>query len=143
MEFALVVPVLLLLFFGIVQFSLYFWSAQTGTSVANSAVRRMSVGDCQDLTELTSYVTSRLGSANQGGFSLSRTYLDGSDNPVAAPTPPGSLLPMSAVGGTVKLTISFETLNMHFPIPFLNDTTVTKTVDARIEDNAQDSPCLS
>ena len=138
-EFALIVPIFLALVFGIIQFSIYFWAAQTGTSVANAAVRKMSVGDCQDLTELTTFVKNRLGSANQGGFTLTRAYADSAKVAVTAPTPPGTMLPQSAVGGTVTLTISFKTLDMHLPLPVPH--TVTKQIDARIEDNSQDSLC--
>lgn len=136
-EFALVVPILLLLFFGIIQYSIYFWAAQTGTSAVNAAARRLAVGDCQNSGQLSSYVSARLGSANQGGLSVVRAYKDSAGNTVTVPPS----LPQTAVGGTVSLTVSFNTLNMHFPIPYLSNTTISKTVEARIEDNSQDTAC--
>ena len=62
-EFALIAPILLLLFFGIIQYGLYFYSAQVGSNTANGAVRQLSVGNCQTAGTLQTYVDNQLGSA--------------------------------------------------------------------------------
>ena len=59
-----VVPILLLLVFGIIQYGLYFWSMQAGTSAVGEAVRRMTVGDCQTACEMQTLMENRLGSAS-------------------------------------------------------------------------------
>ena len=46
-EFALIMMPLLYLVFGVIQYSLYFYSMQSGTSAVGDSVRRLSVGDCQ------------------------------------------------------------------------------------------------
>ena len=42
-EFALIMMPLLYLVFGVIQYSLYFYSMQSGTSAVGDAVRRLSV----------------------------------------------------------------------------------------------------
>ena len=62
-EFALIMMPLLYLVFGVIQYSLYFYSMQSGTSAVGDSVRRLSVGDCQNASELKSFLYSRLGAA--------------------------------------------------------------------------------
>src|SRR5687768_5644922 len=45
LEFALVVPIFLLLVLGTIQFGIYFWAAQGGSTAAREAARRAAVGD--------------------------------------------------------------------------------------------------
>jgi Flp pilus assembly protein TadG len=131
-EFALVLPLLLALVFGIIQYGIFFYSAQTGTSVTGAALRRLSVGDCQDPTELDNFVKSRMGGAAGGSVNVTRTYKTDAD--VTQSTP--------SVGGTVELKVSYEPLNMHFPfLPFLSDPSITKDMNARQEDDQQEAPC--
>jgi Flp pilus assembly protein TadG len=123
---------LLMLVFGIIQYGIYFYSAQTGASVAERAVRKLSVGDCQDPGDLQSFIASRLGSASTGPVTVSHSYEAEDGSPSAAPVR----------GGTVNLTFSYQTLNLHFPfLPFLSDSSITKNVDARQEDDTEDSAC--
>jgi Flp pilus assembly protein TadG len=131
-EFALVLVPFLVLVFGIIQYGFYFYSAQAGSQAANAAVRQLSVGNCQDATKLTAFVNHQLGSAaKHGTTTITRTYknIDGS----TPATPQGANV---QVGGTVTLTVSFDSINMHFPLlPFLSQATVSRTVQARVEDN--------
>ena len=47
------------------------------------------------------------------------------------------------MGGTVEVSLRFKTINMNFPfLPFLNDESVVRTVDARVEDT-DDQGCGS
>lgn len=131
-EFALVLIPLLTLVFGILQYGMYFYSAQTGTSVAREALRRVSVGDCQDDGQLQTYISSRLGSASVGAVTVDRTYMTSSR---AVSTDP-------VVGGIVELRVEFATLNMNFPfLPFPGDPEVVRVVDSRTEDDIEGSPC--
>ena len=45
-EFALVMPILLILVFGIVQYGFYFYAMQAGSSAVGDAARRVAVGNC-------------------------------------------------------------------------------------------------
>ncbi len=130
MEFALILLPFLTMLFGMIQYGLYFYSAQTGSATANEAVRQLSVGNCQDSADLKAFVTGRLGGAATGAPTIATTYLDPGNTIPASPAAQNVL-----IGGTVKLDLSFPTLNMHFPfVPFLSDSAVSRVVTARVED---------
>jgi Flp pilus assembly protein TadG len=130
-EFALVMLPLLYLIFGIIQYGMYFYATQSGTSAVGEAVRRLTVGNCQDSTELRQFLASRLGVASTDSatnLSTTVTYMDGSSPPVPTPRP-------GVVGGSVTLTLTFDALNMHFPlIPLPDGGTVTRSEFGRVED---------
>jgi Flp pilus assembly protein TadG len=129
-EFALVVTPLLILFFGMVQYGMYFYSAQVGSHVANGAARQLSVGNCQGGGALQSYVDNNLGAASTSSATITTTWKN-----VDGTSPASPQAQKVTIGGTVKVTISFQTLNMHFPfVPFLSDPKVERTVEARVED---------
>jgi Flp pilus assembly protein TadG len=130
-EFALIMPIFLLLIFGVIQYGMYFWSMQAGANAVGEATRRMSVGDCQSSTEVQNLLKTRLGSATTAtagsGITVATSYTmaDGS-------TPSGS---PGQIGGTVQLTATFSTVDLHFPfIPVPGGATVTRSATARIED---------
>jgi Flp pilus assembly protein TadG len=126
-EFALVLPFLLLIVFALIQYGLYFYAAQTGSNTANAATRQLSVGNCQASGALEDYVDDRLGAASTGSAIVTPVFkdIDGSNSTAAD----------VEVGGTVELTIEFPTVNLNFPfVPFLDDATVSRTVTARVED---------
>jgi Flp pilus assembly protein TadG len=129
-EFALVMTLLLGLVFGVIQYGMYFFAMQTGTSAANQAVRRLSVGDCQDLNaELKPFLYSKL-----------RTAMEGNQDaiiPVVTWTKADGTTVGQETGGSVQLTMSFPAMDLHFPfIPVPNNGTVTRRVDARVEDTS-------
>lgn len=137
-EFALVLIPMLAVIFGLVQYGLYFYSAQTGSNTANSALRQLAVGNCQTDATLATYVNNQLGAADVGTPTITRDYENVDGSTPASPAPE-----KVDIGGTVKLTLSFKTLNMNFPfVPFLNDPQVTRVVEARVEDNT-DQGCGS
>jgi Flp pilus assembly protein TadG len=136
-EFAFVMLPLIYLVFGIIQYGLYFYAMQTGTSAVSSAARRLSVGDCQVATDLRAFLKDNLGAATtQPAASLTTTvvYKNAAGLVVTAP---------GQVGGSVQLTLSYPSVNMNFPlIPLPNGGVVTRTVFARVEDiNAQAGGC--
>ena len=45
-------PFLLLIVFGLIQYGLYFFSAQTGSNTVNVAARQLTVGNCDTTAEL-------------------------------------------------------------------------------------------
>jgi Flp pilus assembly protein TadG len=126
-EFALVVTPLLVLFFGMIQYGMYFYSAQVGSNTVNAAARQLSVGNCQSSADLQSWVDKQLGPASTADAVIVPVYKN----------PDGTTATASTVknGGTVTVTITFDTLNMNFPfVPFLDDPQITREVDARVED---------
>ena len=122
---------LLYLVFGTIQYGMYFYATQTGTSAVGEAVRRLTVGNCQDSTQLKQFLASRLGAASSDSasdLSTTVTYMDGSSPPASTPAP-------GVVGGSVTLTLTFDAVNMHFPfIPLPNGGTVTRSEFGRVED---------
>jgi Flp pilus assembly protein TadG len=132
-EFALVLVPFLVLVFGLMQYGLYFYGAQSGSHVANSAVRQLSVGNCQTAGTLQTYMNGQMGSGLGNPDLTPPTY--GVTYKEPAGTTVSTPLPQSAVGGTVTLKFKFSTPNLHFPfLPYLSDSTITRTVEARIED---------
>jgi Flp pilus assembly protein TadG len=132
-EFALILIPMLVILFGLIQYGLYFYSAQTGSNTVNAAVRQLAVGNCQSDASLQTYVDNQLGAARTGAATIKRDYKnpDGTTPPAPAPVNVG-------IGGTVTLTISFHTMNMHFPlVPFLSDSWVDRRVQARLEDTTE------
>ena len=130
-EFALVAPIFIWLILGIIQYGFYFFAMQSGTSAVGEVTRRMTVGDCQSSGEVQNLVYNRLGSAtvasSASGVSVSRTYTE-ADGTTSMASP-------GQIGGTVTLTATFPTVNLHFPlIPLPNSGNVTRSATARIED---------
>src|SRR5690606_29755177 len=107
-EFALVVPVLLLIAFGLIQYGLYFWAMQAGSDFARSAARLAAVGDpasCTDFRSRVSAEISHFGGA-RGVPSVTRTYRDG----------PGNTADVVEVGDVVTVTIAFRTVDLGIPL---------------------------
>lgn len=131
-EFALVLLPLLLIVFGIIQYGIYFFSLQSGTSVTREALRKVSVGDCQDAGQLEDYIESRLVGASTGNLSVTRTYLDQDGNTSSGPV----------VGGVATIEVAYDSLNLNLPfLPFLDDPRIVRTADARTEDDVEHSAC--
>ena len=117
-EFAMILPVLLLLIFGIIQYGYYFFAAQNGSSVLREATRKVVVGKCVTDGELEAYVANRLGGLAYDNLVVTRTYD-----------------PAREIGATVTVFVSFDTLNMNLPfIPVPGNATVAREADGRMED---------
>ena len=129
-EFALVVIPVFAVLFGLIQYGMYFYSAQTGSNTVNAAARQLSVGNCRATADLQAYVDNQLGAAATGTATVTRAYTNPDGTPPASPAPANV-----QIGGTVKLTLTFNTINMHFPfVPFLSNAQITRQVEARVED---------
>jgi Flp pilus assembly protein TadG len=129
-EFALVMPILLILVFGIVQYGFYFYAMQSGSAAIGDAARRVAVGNCQTTAQVQTLLKNKLGPATTAAAStdiattITYTNPDGS-----AGTAPGQ------IGGSVLVTATFPTLDLHFPfLPVPGAGTVTRSTFARIED---------
>lgn len=124
---------LIYLVFGIIQYGLYFYSYNSGTQVVGDAVRRLSVGDCEN-GELPTYLLQHLGAATtDASLTPTVTYTDADGTAMAAP---------GEVGGSVTVKLTFSALDMHFPfIPLPDGGDVTRTQTARIEDTVSSGSC--
>jgi Flp pilus assembly protein TadG len=129
-EFALVLLPMLYLVFGLIQYGWYFYAMQSGSSAVGNAARRVAVGNCQTVSDVQTLLKNQLGSATTASSASSiSTTVTYTNTDGSADTSPGH------VGGSVTVTATFPTLNMHFPfIPVPNNGDVTRTNVARIED---------
>jgi hypothetical protein len=103
---------------------------QAGSSAVGDAARRVAVGNCQTTAQAQTLIYNKLGGATTASSSsgvtttVAYTNLDGTPD-----TSPGH------IGGSVLVTATFPTLNLHFPfIPVPNGGSVTRSTFARIED---------
>lgn len=127
-EFALIVPILLMLAFGTVQYSFYFWAKQGGADIARHAARISAVGNPASCGEFQSAVSAQI-----TGFAaaddppeavVTRTYVKGPGNSGAG----------TEVGDIVTVTVQFNSLDMDIPlIPFIEDGRVSETAEARVD----------
>lgn len=136
-EFAFVVPIFLALVFGVIQYGLYFYSMQSGTSAVGEATRRMTVGDCQTSAGLKTFMRGRLGKATTATLdsqvTVTTTYTKADGTTIMAA--PGE------IGGTVTLLARYPSLDLNFPlIPVPDSGFVTRSATARIEDVTASSP---
>jgi len=128
-EFALILIPLLVVIFGLVQYGLYFYSAQTGSHTVNAAIRQLSVGNCQNSTQLQNYIQNQLGAATTDTPTVTQVWKKVDGTTATGPTD------TNVIGGTVTLTVTFHSMNMHFPfVPFLSDPRIDRQVTARVED---------
>lgn len=111
-EFALVVPLLVALLFGILQYGYYFWSIETASATAREAVRRYAVGTQQACTEQEAKSNARSAALSEVTVSA----------PPVAPK----------VGEVITVTVSFQTLDMHL-VPVPGDGWITQSASARVE----------
>lgn len=130
-EFALVAPIFLYVLIGIIQYGFYFYAMQAGTSAVGEVTRRMTVGDCQTSGQVQTLLYGRLGAAttatSASGVTVVPTYTK-ADGTTGTASP-------GEIGGTVTLSATFPTVNLHFPlIPLPNSGNVTRSATARIED---------
>jgi Flp pilus assembly protein TadG len=129
-EFALILVPFLVLIFGMVQYGMYFYSAQAGSHAANTAIRELSVGKCTHGTELQDFVEEKLGGSYKVGTAAASTSYVNSDGTIPAAPQAENV----TVGGQVTLTVAFDSINLNFPLlPFLSEPKITRTVDARVE----------
>jgi Flp pilus assembly protein TadG len=114
---------LVVLTFGLVQYSLYFWAMQGGSDIARSAARTASVGTPADCASFKSAVASQVDDLSGSGSSavVKRSYTKQSSTEVQ-------------VGDTVVVTVSFRSIDLHFPfIPFIHNGMVTSTAESRVD----------
>jgi Flp pilus assembly protein TadG len=131
-EFALVLLPMLYLIFGTIQFGWYLYAMQSGTSAVGDAARRVAVGNCQTVSQVQTLLKNKLGPAttasSPSGITTTVTYTKAAGGSMSAP---------GEIGGSVTVTATYPTVNLHFPfIPVPNNGIITRTVFARVEDTS-------
>lgn len=134
-EFAIVSTLLFTLLFGMLQYGLYFWSLQSGAHAAREAARQAAVGalDCSEFR--TAVLDNAQGEIN-GTVVATREYYTDSTLAAAAGSP--------EVGNAVKITVSFDSLDLGFPLlPFVEGGAVHEEAVARVENVTTNSGACS
>lgn len=125
-EFALVMPFLLLLVFGLIQYGLYFWALQGGSDVARSAARLAAVGNANACADFRESVASEVGGYASTTPTITRVYSDAETTNAALGT--------WETGDLVTVTVTFRAIDLNFPfVPFIENGTVSQRVEARVE----------
>ena len=122
-EFALVLPLLLVLVLGIIQYGMYFYARQGGSDVARDAARRAAVGDPATCSSFRTMVRDNIDDVTGSGSTatITRTYTKANPSLVQ-------------VGDTVTVTVSFTSYDLNVPlVPLVEDGRVDSTVKARVE----------
>lgn len=124
-EFALIMPIFILLVLGMLQYGLYFWAAQGGSTAVREAARRASVGDFPTCAAFRADVRQRIDSLGDVSTAVvKRSYSKG----------PGNIKSAVEVGDVVTVTVEFHALTIDIPmVPFIKDGIVTESADARVE----------
>lgn len=116
-EFALVVPIVVLVLLGILQYGYHYWALETGAASAREAARRMAVGTAAACT--TAEAVSRVQFPAVGS---------------SVPTAQVSYVTTRAVGNVVRVTVSFQSLNLGIALlPLADGGRITQVSQARIE----------
>ncbi|QWC85649.1 pilus assembly protein [Nocardioidaceae bacterium] len=117
-EFALIVPLLLLLVLGMIQYGFYFWSLQGGASAAREAARRASVGQPTSCVAFANAVSANLDGLTSGDATISRTFS-------TVPPQPGS---------NVVVRVAFDSHDLNIPVvPFIDGGRITQRASARVD----------
>ena len=123
-EFALVMPILLVLVFGLIQYGLYFWALQGGADAARTGARLSAVGKPSTCTAFRTEVGNQVSNFSQGTPTITRSYSNAEGNTAAA----------VEIGDRVQVTVTFNSIDLNLPfVPFINDGRVSETVEARVD----------
>jgi Flp pilus assembly protein TadG len=123
LEFGLVVPIIIMLIFGIIQYGYLYWALQTAAATAREATRQLIVGT-DETCALANAVKMASGPAVGGTPSATPVYEDGN----------GNVVPDPVEGGTVSVAVSFQTLDIGIPfLPVPAGGIVTQEMTARVE----------
>lgn len=138
-EFALVLPFLLLIVFGSIQYGMYFWADQGGSDAARKAARLGAVGEYPTCAAFVSSVKSDIEAVGDGdGADVTRSYE--SDSGVKRTAADGSDV---LIGDYVSVSVTFESFDFNFPfVPFIDDGIISSTAKARVE-NLNDGKPIS
>lgn len=135
-EFALLLPLLTALLFGMLQYGFYFWSKSSATSAAREGARRSSVGEyasCgsnpttssapQPATSFRRFVYDQAGGAvPKQNWTITRSFTKATGN---------TDLTHGQAGDVMRITLTFKAFDVGLiPLP---GRTLTKTITSRVE----------
>lgn len=127
-EFALVVPVVLLLLMAVVQYSYHFWALETAAATAREAARRLVVGTDPACT--VAVAKAHAAAPGVGSADPSVTYAFESGQP------------RGTRGDLVTVTVTFQSLDIGL-LPLPGGGMVTETASNRVENVPEDPlPCV-
>lgn len=122
-EFALILPVLLILVLGIIQYGMYFYARQGGSDIARDAARRAAVSTPATCSAFRTMVRDDIDDLTGSGTTATVTRTYTKSNPA-----------MVQVGDTVHVKVAFTSYDLNIPlVPIVEDGMVETTVDARVE----------
>lgn len=125
LEFGLVLPLLMLVIFGIIQYGYQFWSLETAGAAAREAARRLVVGTDWGCTQARAVDSASGPAVGTTPPTVSRQYHTEGGAAEAAPV----------VGHLVTVTVTFQSLDIGLPfLPLPNNGVVKDTAVGRIED---------
>ena len=138
-EFALVLPFMLLIVFGSIQYGIYFWADQGGSDAARKAARLGAVGDYPTCAAFVASVKSDIAKlGDEAGASVKRSYE--TDAGVKRTAADGSDV---LIGDYVVVKVTFNSFDFNFPfLPFINNGQVHSEAKARVE-NLNDGKPIS
>jgi len=124
LEFGLVIPVVLMLIFGIIQYGFMYWSLQTASATAREAARSLIVGTTEACTLDRAEELADNPAVGGGAPAAVARYLDADGAPTSGPVE----------GGMVEVEVSLTTLNLNMPfLPLPDGGNVVQTAEARVE----------
>ncbi len=124
LEFGLVLPLVMLVIFGVIQYGYHFWSLETGAAAAREAARRLIVGTDWGCTQAEAIQDAEGPAVGSGTPVVTRRYHTEGGATQAAPV----------VGSLVTVTVTFQSLDLGMPfLPLPNNGVVTETGVGRIE----------
>lgn len=124
LEFGLVVPIVLMMIFGIIQYGFMYWSLQTASATAREAARSLIVGTTEACTLDRAEELADNPAVGGGAPVAVARYFDTSGTATMGPVE----------GGMVEVEVSLTTLNLNMPfLPLPDGGNVVQTAQARVE----------
>jgi Flp pilus assembly protein TadG len=130
-EFALIMPILLMLVFGAIQYGIYFWSSQGGSDAARSASRSAATSEPIACDAFRDAVVAQINRYRADGtrVTIERKYFQ-SDSPTT-PVPAAENVD---IGDLVQVRVRFSSIDLSLPlIPTIQDGVVDTTAKTRVE----------
>lgn len=123
LEFGLVIPVILMVIFGIIQYGFVYWSLQTASATAREAARALIVGTTEACALDRAEQHADNPAVGRAPVAVAR-YSDASGVATAGPVE----------GGLVEVEVSLTTLDLNLPfLPLPDGGNVVQTAEARVE----------
>lgn len=124
LEFGLVLPIVMMVIFGVIQYGYHFWSLETGAAAAREAARRLIVGTDWGCTQAEAVQGASGPAVGSSAPVVTRRYH----------TEGGATQSGPVVGSLVTVTVTFQSLDLGMPfLPLPNNGVITETGVGRIE----------